>query len=139
MVQTIPIAFVNSVHRVGLRVNALLPACCKRGSNSIPLKLGLFSHLTLNLAFYQPFVIHIPYIFNLKFLIFSEFDRKSTKNFWHSQMFSQKNLQIVPLGLRMCKFICYILITIRVTLFPCGINDTKIFYSCKLSKKWVLL
>ena len=28
-------------------------------------------HLTLNLAFYQPFVIHIPYIFNFQFLIFS--------------------------------------------------------------------
>ena len=51
---------------------------------------------------------------------------KGTKIFWHSQIFSQKNLQIVPFGLRICNFFA-ILIKKRVPLFPCGMKGTKNF------------
>ena len=47
---------------------------------------------------------------------------KGTKIFWHSQIFSQKNLQIVPFGLRICNFFA-ILIKKRVPLFPCGMHS----------------
>ena len=41
--EIMPIAPVNSIQRDGLRVKALLPASRKRGSNSTPLKRGLFN------------------------------------------------------------------------------------------------
>ena len=71
-------------------------------------------HLTLNLAFYQPFVIHIPYIFNLQFPVFSicnslyfqNLTAKVRRIFGTAKFLAKKKLQIVPLGLRMCKFIC---------------------------------
>ena len=74
-------------------------------------------HLTLNLAFYQPFVIHIPYIFNLQFPVFS------ICNSLYFQNLTAKVRRIFG----MCKFICNILIKIRVPLFPCGMKGTKNF------------
>ena len=37
------VAFVISIHRLGLIVKALLPAALRRGSNSTPLKFGLLT------------------------------------------------------------------------------------------------
>ena len=41
LIELMPIAPVNSIHREGLNVNALLPVSLKRGSNSTPLKFGV--------------------------------------------------------------------------------------------------